>query len=422
MPSNRILICGAGVAGSTLAYWLGKHNFSVVVVERSSAEQKAGQGIDLEGSGLQIVTMMGVLDKIQAKTTGELGFAVVDEHSRPWATFTTAQGPSLTKNIEIMRGELTEILAKAADGFPNVTFRYETTVQSLRHTRDSVIVELEDKHGKSLQPSSEEFDVVVGADGVRSRARQMAIPSPESDYLKPVGCSVAYFSIPAQPQDWPYSRLCQFPGRRVLCIRPRGQHSTESSVYLVDLHDASPALQAARNANDRQAQKEAFAAVFADLGWEVPRVLAAMLAPPNKNFYLDTLCQVKLDRWSEGRVVLVGDAAWAPTPLTGEGTELALLGAYVLAQELARSPTKAFERYEARLRGCVEGKQKLFLGGYGQFMVCPQTRGGIWLFRAVAWVLAWAVRLVAWTGVSWASSRGEDAGFDLEVEEGTVKR
>ena len=109
MPSSRILICGAGVAGSTLAYWLVRHDFQAVVVERSSAEQTAEQGTDIEGPAFEIVKLIGVLNKINEKRTDKEGYALVDKQCRPCGIF-ESDGFSRTRFIEIMRGDLTEIL------------------------------------------------------------------------------------------------------------------------------------------------------------------------------------------------------------------------------------------------------------------------------------------------------------------------
>ena len=409
MPSGRILICGAGVAGSTLAYWLARHDFQVVVVERSPAEQTAGQGIDIEGPALEIVKMMGILDKIGEKTTGELGFAIVDEQSRSCGIF-EADGFSLTRSIEIMRGDLTEILYNAADESANVTFQFESTIQSLRQTQDKVIVDLEDKNNKTIK--AEEFDFVVGADGVRSRTRQLVMGSPEKlNCLKSVGCFAAFFSIPKEDQDWPYSRFCQFVDRRTICIRPRGKESKTSSVYLGHFHDDEPSICRARDAGNRQMQKEAFAKLFMGLRWETPRVIEQMMRA--ENFYFDQIMQVKLDTWSQNRVVLLGDAAYAPSPITGQGTVLAILGAYVLAQELSRNrhdQSAAFAKYEKRLRSYVGNAQSIPLGGYAPYMLNPQTTWGIWLFRTIA-------TFISWTKLSKILPAPKPADFDLEIEE-----
>ncbi|ERF72818.1 hypothetical protein EPUS_04253 [Endocarpon pusillum Z07020] len=98
-----------------------------------------------------------------------------------------------------------------------------------------------------------------------------------------------------------------------------------TSVYLIHVHDDVPNLRRANAAGDRLKQKEAFAEIYIGLGWETPRVIQLMMRA--ENFYSDELVQVKLQEWSQNRVVLLGDAAWAPSPFTGEGNQLAIIGA-----------------------------------------------------------------------------------------------
>ena len=206
MPSERILVCGSGVAGSVTAFWLAKYGFKVVVVERSKAEQKAGQGLEIEEPALKVVKAMGIFDKLNDKETGELGFQVVDKKARSYGILEASDKFSPTGALVLIRGDLTEVLYKAADQSPNIIYIFETTVQSLRQTGNKVIVDLQHRTDKSTE--TEEFDLVIGADGQGSRTRQFAIGSPkELDCLKPVGCYVAYFSIDKETQDWPYSRL-----------------------------------------------------------------------------------------------------------------------------------------------------------------------------------------------------------------------
>ena len=418
MPSERILICGAGVAGSVLAFWLARHDFQVVVIERSKAEQKAGQGIEIEEPALKVVKLMGILDKLNEKRTGEMGFNLVDQQSRSWAIF-EAGGISPTGDLEIMRGDLTEVLYKSADESANVTFQFETTIQSLRQTEDKVIVDLENRNNKTTKV--EEFDFIVGADGVRSRTRQLVMGSPEKlNCFKSVGAFNAYFSIPKEDQDWPYSRLCHFTDRRIVWIRPTRKESKMTSVYLIHLRDDVPILRRANAAGDRLKQKEAFAELYSGLGWETPRVIEQMMK--SENFYSDELVQVKLQKWSQHRVVLLGDAAWAPTPFTGEGTQLAIIGAWVLAQELSRNRnTLAFEMYEKRLRSHVENSQNIPLGGYAPYIFNPQTTWGIWLFRAIFRLISWIIRFISWTNLAAMLPDWQRSYFDLEIEEGEAK-
>ena len=415
MPSERVLICGSGVAGSVLAFWLAKHGFEVVVVERSKAEQKAGQGLEIEEPALKVVKAMGIFDKLNEKKTGELGFHLVDEHSRSYGILEASANFSPTGALELMRGDLTEVLYKAADESPNVTYMFETTVQSLRQTESKVIVDLQ--HRKDKTTRTEEFDLVVGADGQGSRTRQFAMGSPkELGCLKPVGCYVAYFSIDKESQDWPYSRLCNFTKRRIAWLRPTTQDSKNTSVYFIHLADDIPALTKANAAGDRQKQKEAFAEIYGDLGWEMPRVIEQMMKA--ENFYSDALVQVKLPRWSQNRVVLLGDAAWAPTPLTGQGNQLAIIGGWVLAQELSRDRSQgAFEKYEKRLRPYVESSQKIPLGGLAPYIFNPKTQWRIWILQRCFLIVSWIVRFLSWTRVAnMLPKKPLDDDFDLEME------
>ncbi|KAL8720336.1 MAG: hypothetical protein Q9181_007927 [Wetmoreana brouardii] len=410
MPSERVLICGAGVAGSIAAFWLAKYDYEVVVIERSKAEQKAGQGIEIEEPATKVVKAMGILEKLKERKTSELGFNLVDQHSRSYGIF-EAGAFSPTGDLELMRGDLTEVLYKSADQFPNVTYHFETTFRSLRQTQDKVIVDLENRANTTWV---DEFDFVIGADGVKSRTRQLVM-GPELNCFESLGVFIAYFDIPKEDQDWPYSRLCNFTNRRVIWIRPVGNKSPRTSVYLIYAHD-SPALRRANAAGDRLKQKEAFAELYSGLGWETSRVLEQMMK--TDNFYSDELVQVKLPKWSQNRVVLLGDSVWAPTPVTGEGNQLAIIGAWVLAQEMSRNRSPAaFEAYERRLRPYVENAQSIPLGGYAPFIFNPQTAWGIRLLRTIVRFVSWVVHIIAKTRIARMIPDGSHNEFDLEIED-----
>jgi len=412
MPSKKVLIVGSGVAGSVLAFNLAKHDFQITVIERSRAEQKAGQGIEIEEPALQVVKEMGILDELEAKKTCETGFRLVDEHSNSAAVFEVG-GFSPTGALELMRGDLTEILYKAADRFPNVTYHFETTIRSITQAKDRVTAEFQRRGDNTT--TTEVFDFVIGADGVKSRTRHLVMGAPESlGCFKPVGAFVAYFSVPEEKQDGPLSRACNFPNRRVAWLRPISKDSDLTSVYLVHVADDVPGLREANAAGDRQRQKECLAKTFDGLGWEMPRVIEKMQTA--ENFYSDELAQVKLDRWSVERVALVGDAAWAPTPFTGQGNQLAIIGAWVLAQEMARDASpSAFAAYDKRLRKYVEDGQSIPIGGYAPYMVSPETKYGIWFFRKVLGLISWTYNMAAWSGLLRLLPDGPHDDFDLQI-------
>ena len=241
--------------------------------------------------------------------------------------------------------------------------------------------------------------------------------SPEElNCFKSVGAFVAYFSIPKEDQDWPYSRLCHFTDRRILWLRPIGKESKMTSVILIHAHDDVPTLSRANAAGDRLKQNEAFAELYSGLGWETPRVIEQMMRA--ENFYSDELLQVELQKWSQHRVVLLGDAAWGPSPFTGEGNQLAIMGAWVLAQELSRNRSPvAFEMYEKRLRSYVENAQIIPLGGYAPYIFNPQTAWGIWLLRTIVRLLSWMIRVISWTNLTRMLPDQQHNGFDLVIEE-----
>jgi 2-polyprenyl-6-methoxyphenol hydroxylase-like FAD-dependent oxidoreductase len=405
---ERILICGAGVSGSVLAFWLAKHGFEVVVVERSRSDQKAGQGIEIEEPALAIVKEMGIMDQLKEIRTGEEGFILFDEENHTHAEF-GIDGIGVTGALEMMRGDLVEVLYRAADKSPNVTYHFETTIRSLKQS-DKVHVELESKS----QIRTEEFDLVVGADGLRSKTRQLSMGTPEElDCYKPVGACIAYFSIPKEDGDWPYSKLCNFQDRRVVWIRPARKDSKTSCVHLIYLKDKVPEMDEA--VGNRMKQKEIFAKIFKGLGWETPRVIDGMMK--TDNFYSEELVQVKLDKWSQGRVVLVGDAAWAPTPFTGQGNQLAIIGAWVLAQELSRDRSLgALETYEKRLRAYVASCQDIPLFGYAPWLVIPKTSYGIWFFRKVLKLISMASRSALGTMIAGRESKYQESLFDLQIK------
>lgn len=162
---------------------------------------------------------------------------------------------------------------------------------------------------------------------------------------------------------------------------------------MLSQYGASERLRRLCATGDRQAQKEAMVELFQDVGGLAPRLVRGMLA--TDDFYFDTLSQIRMPCWSHGRVAVVGDAAYAPSAVTGKGVLLAVLGAYLIAGELSlrpRDPPAAFRAYEHKFRPLVTGAQKLPLGGYLSDIASPQTSWGVWLVR-------WVFRLVAWSQI-----------------------
>lgn len=387
---RRILVVGGGPAGATSAYWLARAGFEVTVAERSTEKFAYGQGIDITGPALEIVGKMGVLGTIKEKMTGEGGFAILDDNSNIIAQVGAGEGISLTQEIEIMRGDLTKLLADAANASDKVTYRYGSTVMEIQQNKDGVNVVLSDnKDGKS-----EQYLAIIGADGQNSKTRQMIFDrNVTKDSYKGLKQYTAYFSLDGRPEDTPNSRLQQAPGRRAILIRPvdaKAGSCTKSSCYMVYTNENERIKQAMGQSAIEQ--KAVLASLFEDFPGPMAR-RAIQGLQDTKDFYMSETAQIKLPKWSSGRCALVGDAAYAPSPVTGQGTALAILGSYLIAGELASNPDDselAFAKYEERLRGYVTQAQNLPLDGKVVRLVNPETYTGIRILRFVFWFVAWS--------------------------------
>ncbi|PPJ51834.1 hypothetical protein CBER1_09769 [Cercospora berteroae] len=379
MAPINVLIIGGGIAGPVAAFWLAKAGHNVTIIERAPGLLKAGQGIDIEGPAREIVGKMGLLEQMKARATNEGGFAFADDDGKPIA----AIAGGLTQEIEIMRGDMCEVLCNAADQFENVSFRYKTKITELQQTDNQVEVFFDD--GAQCM-----YDAVIGADGMRSRIRDLAFDEKtKANAFRARDHYCAYFSIPAEESDRPNSRWQHATRGRSILLRPHTD--TVSSAYLMQM-DKSDELAAACRA-PKDLQKKAMAKTFEGVGGLAPRLVKGMLE--SENFYYDSISQIKLDKWSEGRVALVGDAAYAPSAISGQGVILSVLGAYTIAGELSENPqdpVAAFKAYEGRLRAHVEKMQYIPLNGKAPRLANPLTKLGIWSARL-------AFRIIAWTGV-----------------------
>lgn len=384
MTEQQVVIAGAGIADTILAYWLGKYDFDVVVLERGSFESHQGQIIDVEGPAREVIEKMGILEELKEKSTREESLTFVDDADRPLASVIAGE-TNLSNEVEIMRPLLVTTLITAVRNFPNVSFRSSCTITSIQQSSSDVTIDIRQKDGRT---SSETFDFLVAADGLRSKTRNLVLPPDVAgNCLYPINAFAAFFSVPAEARDRPHWRHYTITGRRAASIKPLDDKN--SSAYLTILQNDQE-LRNARESGDQQFQKQIVAARFRDQGWECNRLVEAMFE--TENFYFEELCQVRLQRWSYGRCVLVGDTAYAPSPLTGEGTNLAIVGAYTLASALVKNkddPPQAFQAYEEQFRPYVNKVQPIPLGGYLPFLVNPDTAWGVWLLRRVLSIAGW---------------------------------
>ncbi|XWW46151.1 FAD-dependent monooxygenase [Fibrella sp. USSR17] len=366
--AKKVLISGASIAGPTLAFWLAKYGFEVTVIERSNFLRLGGQNIDVNGPAQRIAQKMGIEAAIRAANTGEVGLQFIGQHNQVAAAFPKESSMSGTQELEILRGDLVSILYKATK--ETVTYRFGDSITGLEQHPEDVAVTF--SSGKT-----ERFQFVVAADGVRSSTRRLVFgEEPLFNYL---GLYTAYLTIPRKESDNNWWRWYTAVDRRIVMLRPDNQGTIRASVAFMELGEAYEKLSPAE-------QKNVLKTKLAGAGWEADRISNAI--DDTQDVYFDKIGQIKAPRWSVGRVAMIGDAAYCPTPLTGKGTTLAMVGAYLLAGELASHERHqdAFVAYEKRMRPYVEAVQKLPPGVPG--LVYPSTKLGVSVLNTVAGVVA----------------------------------
>lgn len=348
---KNVLISGASIGGPALAYWLRRYGFGVTIVEVAPGPRAGGQAIDVRGPALEVAERMGVLDLIRERRVEMRGMSMVDGDGNELyrsEEYTVTGGDLSSADVEILRDDLSLILADAAgDG---VEYLYGDSIAGLEQGEDGVRVIFQSGLIRT-------FDLVVGADGAHSNTRRLVF-GPEKDYLTHLG---TYLSVWTAPNFLGLDRwqvFHQVPGSSwgggVMSVRG----NDEVRVYL-GFESERPIEYDHR---DTAAQKKIMADALAGGGWVLPELLETMWDAPD--FHFDSMAQIHMDSWSKGRVVLLGDAGYCGSPLSGQGTSMAMVGAYVLAGELKAAGgdhRAAFANYEKELRGYVAANQELAL-------------------------------------------------------------
>lgn len=355
--SRSILISGASIAGPALAYWLDRYGFEVTVVERAEALRTGGYPIDVRGTAIDVVERMGILSSLQAAhiDTQKMTFVAADGSAIATIAPEKLTGGVEARHIELPRGELTSVLYALTQG-REVHYRFNDAIASLKD--DGAGVDVRFSSGEQQR-----FDLVIGADGMHSNTRALVF-GPEAPFNRYLGFCFNLFSLPNDLGLSHEAVAYAEPGRLAGVYAVGDSHTLQA--FLNFATDEPPF----RSHKDLDQQIQRTAEIFSQGGWEVPRLLTALQQADD--IFFDTVSQIHMPRWSSGRVALVGDAAHAPSFLSGQGTSLALVGAYVLAGELAAqaSHVAAFEAYEQIARPFMEANQALADGS----LLMPRTQ------------------------------------------------
>ena len=360
----RVAINGAGIAGGCLAYWLERSGHDVVLIEKAPQFRTGGYAVDFWGVGYTVAERMGILPEVRAHGYTFREVRDVDKRGRKVGGFSTdSLRQSLMDRItSVPRGDLAAAIYRTIGS--RVETLFDNSISAIDERATGVLVSFE--HGTARQ-----FDLVIGADGLHSTVRALVF-GPERQFEKPLGYRVATFEVEGyRPRDELIGVTYTTPGRQVGRFALRGDRTIFSFLFSSEkLSGPEP-----RNPTERKAVLHQ---VFADAGWECPQILHAM--DQISDVYYDRVSQIRMDGWSKGRVMLIGDAAACVSLMAGEGAGLAMTEAYVLAGELngaGQDYQAAFRRYEQLMRPFVEGKQKLALYFAAAFV--PKTWAGVWL-------------------------------------------
>jgi 2-polyprenyl-6-methoxyphenol hydroxylase-like FAD-dependent oxidoreductase len=335
-----VLISGAGVAGPTLAYWLGRNGFQVTVIERSAGLRSSGNPVDVRGPALPVADAMGIVPQLRAAATRATAMRVVDATGRQVARVRMRGDGGAGPEVELPRGDLAAVLYRAAREHAEVVF--DDTITGLRQDSGGVEVTFD-------RSAPRRFDLVVGADGLHSTVRRLAF-GPESRYIRHVGLYVATLPLGQAAEPLDEVVLFNTPGRLVSVHPGRG----DALAAFIFRGPAVPDLDYRDTARHRQLVTDAYAGA----GWRVPELLERVR--DTDDLYFDAVSRVRLPAWSTGRVTLVGDAA-SCVSLLGDGSSLAMAGAYALAMALATNRDRqdeALRRYERAHRARVRPKQR----------------------------------------------------------------
>lgn len=340
--NKKILICGAGVSGLSLAYWLKQYGFSPTLIERSDSLRVGGYKVDIRGAALEVIKQMGIYSEVFNVKTDIKGATVVDKDGNK---ITEMRGDTfnlrMREDLEIMRGDLCQILIERVK---DIEIFFGESVMKLTQQSDGVRVEF-------LKNKSRIFDLVVGADGLHSNIRRL-IFGEESQFIHDLNMYIAIFSIPnyLSLDQWEFECTGD---KKLINVYSLSKNIRAKAAFL--FYNKNRGVESQHESQ----QKNLINQVYSEMRWEIPNILKLMDEVPD--FYFDSITQIMMNHWHLNRIVLVGDAAYCASPVSGQGTSLALVGSYVLAGELSKAFGEykiAFRQYEKELRSYVKKNQK----------------------------------------------------------------
>lgn len=358
MKENKkdILISGASIAGLTLAYWLHRYGYQVTVIEIAAAPREGGSPIDIKGAAVEVVREMGIYASIERRKVTTEKVCFVNRYDRIVSSMDPALADDkIGEDIEIQREYLVDILYQKVKGAVN--FIFENTITKIENNKEITTV-----HFEKGQPQP--FHLLVGADGLHSTVRKLVFGKEEA-YSRFYGMYAGVIDIELDENRKNSCILYNTPGKMAGVYN----FNDKANAILV-FHSKKQLTYDHKNLEE---QKEILNTAFSTANWKVPEILRKF--NETGTLYFDAVAQIKMKKWSENRVVLVGDAAYCASFLTGRGASLAVLGAYTLAEAIrkaGRNYDTAFSNYENEFRPVANKAQSSIKAG-ALFLV-PKTK------------------------------------------------
>jgi 2-polyprenyl-6-methoxyphenol hydroxylase-like FAD-dependent oxidoreductase len=356
MTAKTVLLSGAGVAGPTLAYWLARNGFAPTIVERAAGQRSSGNPVDIRGPAFPIAEKMGLLPRLRAAATTTTGLAFVDTQGRRKSRVDLSVNRAT--EVEVPRADLAAIITDAVAG--SAEFIYGDSISALTQHGSGVDVTFE-------RGAPRRFDLVIGTDGQHSMVRRLAW-GPETDFVRHRGLYVATLPVERELNPTTDVLLYGMPGRLASVHPVRGDGGIAAFIWR---SKPVPGYDYCDTAQHKSIVQQAYAGG----DWIVPELLERVRDVAD--LYFDAVSQVRLDTWSQGRIGLLGDAA-SSVSLFGDGSSLAMAGAYTLARTLAEHRNdlgQGLKAYEYEHRKLIAPKQNGF--ATAATLMVPATRFGV---------------------------------------------
>ena len=360
MNRNRVLISGAGIAGLTLAIQLKQKGFEPFVIEQANAPRTEGYMMDFFGTGWDVADRMGLTERLTAIKYPIAALAFVEDDGRPYVEVPLQRIRDALGGhyIYLRRPDLERVLMERAREL-SIEIRFGISLHKIHSLHDRV-------HAAFADGRVDDFDLVIGADGVHSGVRDLTFGHARQ-FMRFLGLYVAAF------------HLANGAGR--LDGMCKLYEETDRTTFFYPLDDnRMDATYVFRHGEKEVLPGQSLAFVKSQYrggGWITDDVLGEYAN--SEPIYFDPATMIVMPRWHRGRVALVGDACGCLTLLAGQGSHMAMAGAYVLAEELARTENhrEAFAAYQAAIKPHVDRKQKESAAFANVFV--PGTRSQPWL-------------------------------------------